>query len=314
MCWPVFAGHNQLFYEPTNSFRASPTGHSDALVQRSGGFSRAAAAAVASGHKAACSAGTLMAIFPENLVKQEMSPERWVEIPEEVREIYALWRPTPLLRAVRLEKALQTPAHIYYKYEGASPAGSHKPNTAVAAGVLQQGRGHETAGDRDGRGPVGFVAGAGVQAVWPGMQRVHGQGQLPAKAVSPDADAHLGRDGASQPERPDRIRAQGARRRPELPRQPRHCHQRSHRGHGQASEHEVFARQRAQSRVPAPDRHRPGSHQADGNGRRRAGRDHRLLRRRQQFFRASRSRSCRRKSPRRRSTASSASSRPRVRR
>ena len=74
----------------------------------------------------------LLAIFPENLVKQEMSPDRWVEIPEPVRDIYALWRPTPLLRAVRFEKALQTPAHIYYKYEGVSPAGSHKPNTAVA--------------------------------------------------------------------------------------------------------------------------------------------------------------------------------------
>ncbi len=74
----------------------------------------------------------MTAIFPENLVMQEMSPERWVEIPGPVREIYALWRPSPLLRAVRLEKALQTPAHIYYKYEGNSPAGSHKPNTAVA--------------------------------------------------------------------------------------------------------------------------------------------------------------------------------------
>lgn len=74
----------------------------------------------------------MLPIFPENLVMQEFSPERWVEIPEPVREIYALWRPTPLQRAVRLEKALQTPAHIYYKYEGVSPAGSHKPNTAVA--------------------------------------------------------------------------------------------------------------------------------------------------------------------------------------
>jgi len=73
----------------------------------------------------------MTAIFPENLVMQEMTPERWVAIPEEVRQVYALWRPTPLLRAVRLEKALDTPAHIYYKYEGSSPAGSHKPNTAV---------------------------------------------------------------------------------------------------------------------------------------------------------------------------------------
>lgn len=73
----------------------------------------------------------MLAIFPENLLRQEMSAERWIEIPEEVRAIYTLWRPTPLLRAVRLERALQTPAHIYYKYEGGSPAGSHKPNTAV---------------------------------------------------------------------------------------------------------------------------------------------------------------------------------------
>ncbi len=70
-------------------------------------------------------------IFPMNLVMQEFAPENRVEIPEEVRDIYSLWRPTPLLRAVRFEKALDTPAHIYYKYEGASPAGSHKPNTAV---------------------------------------------------------------------------------------------------------------------------------------------------------------------------------------
>jgi tryptophan synthase beta chain len=73
----------------------------------------------------------LAAIFPENLIHQEMCPDRWVEVPEPVREVYTLWRPTPLLRAVRLERALQTPAHIYYKFEGASPAGSHKPNTSV---------------------------------------------------------------------------------------------------------------------------------------------------------------------------------------
>lgn len=73
----------------------------------------------------------MTAIFPENLVRQEMCADRWVEIPEPVREIYALWRPTPLMRAVRFEQALQTPAHIYYKYEGGSPAGSHKVNTSV---------------------------------------------------------------------------------------------------------------------------------------------------------------------------------------
>jgi tryptophan synthase beta chain len=74
----------------------------------------------------------LAPLFPVSLIEQEVTGERYVGIPDEVREVYKLWRPTPLYRAHRLEKALQTPAHIYYKYEGTSPAGSHKPNTAVA--------------------------------------------------------------------------------------------------------------------------------------------------------------------------------------
>jgi tryptophan synthase beta chain len=74
----------------------------------------------------------LSVLFPMDLILQEISTERYIEIPEEVREIYKLWRPTPLIRAVRLEKELGTPAHIYYKYEGASPVGSHKSNTAIA--------------------------------------------------------------------------------------------------------------------------------------------------------------------------------------
>jgi tryptophan synthase beta chain len=74
----------------------------------------------------------LSPIFPMALIMQEVSPEPQVEIPEAVREAYKLWRPTPLMRARRLERELDTPAHIYYKYEGGSPAGSHKPNTAVA--------------------------------------------------------------------------------------------------------------------------------------------------------------------------------------
>jgi tryptophan synthase beta chain len=73
----------------------------------------------------------LTPIFPMALIEQEVSAEPDIEIPEEVREAYKLWRPTPLYRARRLERELDTPAHIYYKYEGVSPAGSHKPNTAV---------------------------------------------------------------------------------------------------------------------------------------------------------------------------------------
>ena len=74
----------------------------------------------------------LAPLFPPALIEQEVSAAPEIEIPEEVREIYKLWRPTPLLRARRLEQALGTPAHIYYKYEGGSPAGSHKTNTSVA--------------------------------------------------------------------------------------------------------------------------------------------------------------------------------------
>ncbi len=74
----------------------------------------------------------LNVLFPMSLIEQEISTDRYIDIPEEVREIYKLWRPTPLIRARRLEKALGTPAHIYYKNEGASISGSHKCNTAVA--------------------------------------------------------------------------------------------------------------------------------------------------------------------------------------
>ena len=73
----------------------------------------------------------LSAIFPMSLIEQEVSTQRWIDIPEEVLRIYSLWRPSPLYRAHRLEAALGTPAKIYYKYEGVSPAGSHKPNTAI---------------------------------------------------------------------------------------------------------------------------------------------------------------------------------------
>lgn len=74
----------------------------------------------------------LSVLFPMELILQEVSSDRFIDIPEEVREIYKLWRPTPLIRARRLEQALGTPAHIYFKNESVSPAGSHKPNTAIA--------------------------------------------------------------------------------------------------------------------------------------------------------------------------------------
>lgn len=94
-------------------------------------------------------------IFPKALIRQEMSADRWIDIPDEVREIYKLWRPTPLYRAARLEKALKTPARIYYKYEGVSPAGSHKPNTAVPQAYYNREEGIERLATETGAGQWG---------------------------------------------------------------------------------------------------------------------------------------------------------------
>ncbi|MBI4202765.1 MAG: TrpB-like pyridoxal phosphate-dependent enzyme [Chloroflexi bacterium] len=99
--------------------------------------------------------GDLAPIFPTGLIMQEVSGERYVEIPEEVREVYKLWRPTPLYRAYRLEKALDTPARIYYKYEGVSPAGSHKPNTAVAQAYYNRQEGVKRLATETGAGQWG---------------------------------------------------------------------------------------------------------------------------------------------------------------
>jgi len=97
----------------------------------------------------------LEAIFPRELLKQEMSMDRFIEIPEEVRDIYRLWRPTPMFRAYGLEKALKTPAKIYYKYEGVSPPGSHKPNTAVAQAYYNMKAGTEKLTTETGAGQWG---------------------------------------------------------------------------------------------------------------------------------------------------------------
>lgn len=97
----------------------------------------------------------LEVIFPKELIRQEMCPERWIGIPEAVREVYMMWRPTPLIRAKRLERALRTPAKIYYKYEGVSPTGSHKPNTAVAQAYYNMKEGAQRLTTETGAGQWG---------------------------------------------------------------------------------------------------------------------------------------------------------------
>lgn len=102
-------------------------------------------------------------LFPAALNEQEFSTERWIEIPDEIQQIYRLWRPTPLYRAHRLEKALDTPAHIYYKYEGVSPAGSHKLNTAVAQAYYNKKEGITRISTETGAGQWGSALSLGCQ-------------------------------------------------------------------------------------------------------------------------------------------------------
>ena len=97
----------------------------------------------------------LAPLFPESLIMQEVSTEPWIDIPGEVLDIYRLWRPSPLHRATRLEQALETPARIYFKYEGVSPAGSHKPNTAVAQAYYNKEAGTKRIATETGAGQWG---------------------------------------------------------------------------------------------------------------------------------------------------------------
>jgi tryptophan synthase beta chain len=99
--------------------------------------------------------GDLAPLFPMELIKQVVSTEREIEIPDEVRDAYALYRPSPLYRAHRLEKALDTPAHIYYKYEGGSPSGSHKPNTALPQAFYNKAEGVTRMATETGAGQWG---------------------------------------------------------------------------------------------------------------------------------------------------------------
>jgi tryptophan synthase beta chain len=103
----------------------------------------------------------LSALFPMEIIMQEVSTERWIEIPEEVQDVYSTYRPTALHRAYRLEKALDTPAKIFYKYEGTSQAGSHKPNTAIAQAYYNKKEGIKRITTETGAGQWGSALAMG---------------------------------------------------------------------------------------------------------------------------------------------------------
>ena len=139
----------------------------------------------------------LTPIFPMALILQEVSAEPEIEIPEPVREAYKLWRPTPLYRARRLERELDTPAHIYYKYEGGSPPGVAQAQHRRPAGVRERPGWDQEAHDRDRRGAVGIGPRVRVPAVRARVRGMDGRLELRPEALPPLDDGDVGGDGPS---------------------------------------------------------------------------------------------------------------------
>ena len=171
--------------------------HPDALGQPDGRPARPANPAAAADHpgtKQPAGPDDLAPLFPMALILQEVSAEPEIEIPEPVRDAYKLWRPTPLYRARRLERALDTPAHIYYKYEGVSPRRVAQAEHRGRPGVRERAGRDQEADDRDRRRPVGLGARVRVPAVRARVRGVDGRLELRPEALPPLDDGDLGRD------------------------------------------------------------------------------------------------------------------------
>ena len=166
----------------------------------------------------------LSPLFPMALILQEVSTERTIEIPEAVRDVYRMWRPTPLYRARALEKALGTTARIFYKYEGVSPAGSHKPNTAVAQAYYNKAEGVKKLSTETGAGQWGsslaFAGGVFGLEVKVFMVKVS-YGQKPYRRALMET---YGAQCIASPSAETASGAQGPRRASGFARKPRHRH------------------------------------------------------------------------------------------
>src|SRR5262249_26031185 len=136
---------------------------------------------------------------PRSIAAQEFSLERWIGIPQPVLDAYRLWRPTPLMRARALERALGTPAEIWFKYEGASPSGQPQAQRGAGAGALREERRRQAAGDGPRRRPVGFRARDRRRARGHRGARLHGPSELRPEALPPLPDGDIRRDGAAEP-------------------------------------------------------------------------------------------------------------------
>ena len=222
----------------------------------------------------------LAPLFPMAVIGQEVSTERFIPIPEEVLAVYRLWRPTPLYRAHRLERAFDLPesVRIFYKYEGGSPAGSHKPNTAVPQAYYAKQEGVKRIATETGAGQWGSalaLAGSLFDLEIKVYMVKISYAQKPYRralmetwgaqcVASPSTDTNAGRDDP----RPG----------PRLERLPGDRHLGSGRGRRHARRYEVRPGIGAEPRPPAPDRDRAGGAAAAGDGGRLSGRRHRLCR------------------------------------
>ena len=164
-----------------------------------------------------------------------MTQERWIDIPEEVLDIYTLWRPSPLFRAHRLEKALGTPAKIYYKYEGVSPAGSHKPNTSIPQAYYNKKAGIKRIATETGAGQWGSSMALAGKLFGLDVTVYMVKVSYRSEAIPPDHDGDLGRDRAREPVNAYERRQKDARARPEQHGQPGPRHIRGSGGCGIAS-------------------------------------------------------------------------------
>ena len=213
-------------------------------------------------------AGGSGAAVSDGLILQEVSTEREIEIPDAVRQVYAQWRPSPLFRARRLEKALDTPAKIYYKYEGVSPAGSHKPNTAVAQAYYNKMEGTKRLATETGAGQWG--SSLAMACAFFGLEckvymvRVSYDQKPYRRALMEAFGASVTASPSTETESGRAILARASG----LERVAGHCDLRGGGGGGEGPGHQVRAGQRAESRAAAPDGDWAGGDGADGAGRR----------------------------------------------
>ena len=210
----------------------------------------------------------LAPLFPMDLILQEVTGDSYIDIPDEVLDVYRLWRPSPLYRAHRLEKALGTPARIYYKYEGVSPAGSHKPNTAVPQAYYNAEAGVKKLTTETGAGQWGTALAFACALfdleceVW---QVGASYDQKPYRRTMIET---FGATVHRSPSAADRGGPGAAAPRPRPHRLAGHRHLRGRRGRRAERGHQVRPRLGAQPRAAAPDDHRRGGAAAVREGRR----------------------------------------------